>query len=66
VLDRETYRMKALHCLRAVHTARDPGERLTLLSLASKYMRLADYVDLRHEHDAEQRRDRDQDAYKQS
>ncbi len=62
VLDRETYRMKALHCLRAVHSARDPGERLTLLSLASKYMRLADYVDLRHEHDPEQRRDRDQDA----
>jgi hypothetical protein len=62
VLDRETYRMKALHCLRAVHTARDPGERLTLLSLASKYMRLADYVDRRHEHDPEQRHDRDQDA----
>jgi hypothetical protein len=62
VLDRETYRMKALHCLRAVHTARDPGERLTLLSLASKYVRLADYVDRRHEHDPDQRRDRDQDA----
>ncbi len=50
MLDRETYRIKALHCLRAVHRARDPGERLTLLSLASKYMRLADYVDRRHEH----------------
>jgi hypothetical protein len=62
VLDRETYRMKALHCLRAVHTARDPGERLTLLSLASKYVRLADYVDRRHEHDPQQRHDRDQDA----
>jgi hypothetical protein len=47
VLDREA-EMKALHCLHAVHKARDPGERLTLLSLASKYMRLADYVDRWH------------------
>jgi hypothetical protein len=62
VLDRETYRMKALHCLRAVHRAHDPGERLTLLSLASKYMRLADYVDGRHEHDPGHRDDRDQDT----
>jgi hypothetical protein len=53
--------MKALHCLRAVHSARDPGERLTLLSLASKYMRLADYVDRRPEHDPEHRSERDQD-----
>ena len=61
VLDRETYRIKALHCLRAVHRAHDPGERLTLLSLASKYMRLADYVDGRDEHTPERRSDRDQD-----
>jgi hypothetical protein len=62
VLDRETYRTKALNFLRAVHSARDPGERLTLLSLASKYMRLADYVDRRHEHDPEYRGDPDQDT----
>jgi hypothetical protein len=61
VLDRETYRMKARHCLRAVRRAHDPGERLTLLSLASKYMRLADYVDGRHEHDPGRCGDRDQD-----
>jgi hypothetical protein len=60
VLDREAYRTKALHCLHAVHKARDPGERLTLLSLASKYMRLADYVDRWHAH-PEHRSDRDQD-----
>jgi hypothetical protein len=62
VLDRETYRTKALNCLRAVHSAHGPGERLTLLSLASKYMRLADYVDRCHEHDPEHRGDRDQDT----
>jgi hypothetical protein len=61
VLDRESYRMKALYYLRAVHHARDPAHRLTLLSLASKYMRLADYVDHRHEHDPKSRSDQDQD-----
>ena len=62
MLNREAYRIKALHCLHAVHRARDPGERLTLLSLASKYMRLADYVDRLHEHDAEHRGDPNHDG----
>jgi hypothetical protein len=54
--------MKALHCLRAVRRARDPRERLTLLSLAGKYMRLADYVDGQHERDPGHRTDRGQDG----
>ena len=42
--NRETYRQKALHCLRAADRMRDSGERVALLSLASNYMTLANYV----------------------
>ena len=48
--DWETYRKLALHCLRAADKVRDPGMRLALLSLATKYIALADYADRRHEH----------------
>jgi hypothetical protein len=42
--NREAYRQKALHCLRAADKVHDSSERAALLSLASNYMRLADYV----------------------
>jgi hypothetical protein len=42
--NREAYRQKALHRLRAADKAHDSGERVALLSLASNYMTLADYV----------------------
>ena len=42
--NRETYRQKALHCLRAADKVHDSSERVVLLSLASNYMTLADYV----------------------
>lgn len=41
---RETYRQKALHCLRAADRMRDSSERVALLSLASNYITLANYV----------------------
>jgi len=43
--NRETYRTKALQCLRAAGNVHDASERLTLLTLASKYMTLANYLD---------------------
>lgn len=42
--NREAYRQKALRCLRAADKVNDSGERVALLSLASNYMTLADYV----------------------
>src|SRR5260370_41619867 len=42
--NREAYRQKALHCLRAADKVHNSGERVALLSLASNYMTLADYV----------------------
>jgi hypothetical protein len=42
--NREAYRQKALHCLRAADKVHDSSERVALLSLASNYMTLADYV----------------------
>jgi hypothetical protein len=54
----ETYREKALKYALAVDEARDVGERVDLLGLASVYTALADYVDRRHEHGG----DEDQDA----
>jgi hypothetical protein len=45
----ETYREKARRWTRAADEARDPSERVGLLSLAGVYMALADYVDARHD-----------------
>jgi hypothetical protein len=56
----ETYREKALKCVRAADEARDPGERVELLGLASVYKALADYVDRRHEHGMADSGDQDQ------
>jgi len=42
--NREAYRQKALHCLQAADKVHDSSERVVLLSLASNYMTLADYV----------------------
>ena len=41
---REVYRQKALHCLQAAARVHHSGQRVALLSLASNYMTLADYV----------------------
>jgi hypothetical protein len=46
----ETYREKALECVRAADEVHDSGERAELLGLASVYRALADYVDRRREH----------------
>jgi hypothetical protein len=54
----ETYREKALKCMRAADEAHDAGERAELLGLASVYTALADYVDRLHKHGSDQ----DQDA----
>jgi len=55
----ETYREKALECVRAADGVRDSGERVELLGLASVYMALADYVDHEHEHSTTHRGDQD-------
>ena len=57
--NREAYRQKALHCLRAVDRVHDSGERVVLLSLASNYMALADYVGGHEDCRASHRGDRD-------
>ena len=46
----ETYREKALKCVRAADETHGSRERVELLGLASVYMALADYVDRGHEH----------------
>jgi hypothetical protein len=46
----ETYRDKARECAHAADQAHDSRERVELLSPASVYMALADYVDRHHEH----------------
>jgi hypothetical protein len=51
----ETYREKALECVRAADETHGSCKRLELLGLASVYMALADYVDRGNEHDARQR-----------
>jgi hypothetical protein len=43
--DGENYRKKALDCMLAAESARDPGARLILLNLARNYVALADYLD---------------------
>jgi hypothetical protein len=53
----ETYREKALECVRAADEVHNSGERVELLGLASVYMALADYVDRGHEHGAANRDD---------
>ncbi len=62
----ETYREKAVKCVRAADEAHDPCERVELLGLASVYMALADYVDRRHVHGAAHSDDQDQDMPKDS
>jgi hypothetical protein len=63
--NREAYRQKALHCLRAADKVHDLAERIALLSLASNYMTLADYAG-GHEDGPAQRRDRDRDTQSNS
>jgi hypothetical protein len=41
---RDEYRRKAADCLAAADSMRDPGERATMIRLATDYMRLADHV----------------------
>jgi hypothetical protein len=48
LVDGETYRKKAQHCLLAADRARDPDVRLALQSLARSYATLADYLDRQH------------------
>jgi hypothetical protein len=62
----ETYREKALKCVRAAEEIHGSRERVELLGLASVYMALADYVDRGHEHDAAHRSDQCQDMQKNS
>ena len=62
----ETYREKALKCVRAAEEIHGSRERVELLGLASVYMALADYVDRGHEHDATHRGDQCQDMQKNS
>ena len=62
VSNRETYRQKALHCLRAADTVHDSGERIALLSLATNYKTLADYVGRREGHRGEHRGDSSHDS----
>jgi hypothetical protein len=64
----ETYREKALECVRAADEIRGlrSRERVELLGLASVYMALADYVDRGHEHGTAHRGDQDQDVQKHS
>jgi hypothetical protein len=59
--NREAYRQKALHCLRAADKVHDSGVRVVLLSLASNYMALADYVGGHECCRAAHRGDRDRD-----
>jgi hypothetical protein len=64
--NREVYRQKALYCLQAADKVQDSGERVVLLSLASNYMTLADYVggheDRRTAHLGDQDRDMQSDC----
>jgi hypothetical protein len=53
----ETYREKAVKCVRAAEEVHDSRERVALLGLASVYTALADYVDRRHKHDGDQYQD---------
>ena len=61
MLDGEMYRKLAFHYLRAADKVRDPGMRLALLSLATRYIALADYPDHRHEHGTAHPGDRDEE-----
>ena len=63
--NREAYRQKALHCLRAADKVHNSGERVALLSLASNYMTLADYVS-GHEGRTAHRDDKDHDTQNDS
>jgi hypothetical protein len=60
--NRDAYRRKALHCLQAADRVRDSSERVALLSLASNYMTLADYVGGHEDRRTAHRDDRDRDT----
>jgi hypothetical protein len=62
MLNRETYRKKALECLRAADKVRIPGERAALLTVANNYMALVEYLGRRHDHGTAQGSDKDQDT----
>jgi hypothetical protein len=62
----ETYREKALECVRAAGVTHGSRERVELLGLASVYMALADYVDRGNEHGTTHGSDQDQDMQKDS
>jgi hypothetical protein len=64
--NRETYRQKALRCLRAADKVQDSGERAVLLSLASNYLTLADYVGGHEDYRTAHRGDRDRDTQSDS
>jgi hypothetical protein len=64
--NREAYRRKALHCLRAADKVQDSGERVVLLSLASNYMTLADYVGGHEDRRTTHGSDRDHDTQSDS
>jgi hypothetical protein len=57
----ETYREKALDCMRAADEVRGSRQRVELLGLASVYMALADYVDREHDRGTAHRGDQNQD-----
>jgi hypothetical protein len=61
--NRDAYRQKALHCLRAADKMHGSGERVVLLSLASNYKRLADYVGGHEDCRGAHRGDRDCDTH---
>jgi len=44
----EDYRDKALECLAAAETVSDPHERIVLLEIAQRWLRLAAHVDTRN------------------
>jgi hypothetical protein len=62
----ETYREKALECVRAAEEIHGLRERVELLGLASVYMALADYVDPGREHGMAHRGDQYQGMQKNS
>ena len=66
ISNREAYRQKALHCLRAADRVHDSSERVALLSLASNYMTLADYVGGHEDCRTARRGDRDRDTQSNS
>jgi hypothetical protein len=61
VLDRGNIPKASLHCVRAADKVREPGMRIALLGLPTKYIALADYADRMHEHGAAYPGDQDEE-----